>query len=157
MFWTHTTDCRKKFKLNPALHFCFREILLHTCHRYQLAVPLYCIMPDHIHLLSIGLQESSDQLKATSFLRKYFGKHIDPILWQQQGHDHVVREDERQSGIYADTIEYILANPVRAGLVQKWQDYTYLGALLPGYPDLDRRDANFNDRFWKLLDKEPSQ
>jgi REP element-mobilizing transposase RayT len=113
-------------------------------------------MPDHIHLLWIGLDEKSDQLKATSFLRKYFGRQIRPIRWQHQAHDHVVRENERQSGRYVDTIWYILENPVRAGLTEKWQDYPYNGAMLPGYPDLDRRDSDFHERFWKLIAKESS-
>ncbi|WP_146209301.1 hypothetical protein [Coraliomargarita sinensis] len=143
--------------MDKAFHFRFREMLLHTCLRYRLATPVYCIMPDHIHLLWIGLDNAkSDQLKATSFMRKYFGRHIAPVRWQEQAHDHVVREEERQSGCYGDTIHYILRNPVRAGLVEKWEDYPYIGAMLPGYPDLDRRDPGFHDRFWRLVEKESS-
>jgi REP element-mobilizing transposase RayT len=154
VFWTHTTDRRERFPLDACFHFNFREILLHTCLRYRLATPVYCIMPDHIHLLWIGLDAGSDQRKACSFLRKYFGQRMAPVRWQQQAHDHVVCEDERQSGQYADTINYILQNPVRAGLVEKWQDYSYLGAMLSGYPDLDRRDAGFHERFWGLVERE---
>ena len=151
VFWTHSTDQREKFPLSREFHLSFREILLHACARYQLASPVYCIMPDHIHLFWIGMDLKSDQLKASSFLRKYFGERIRPALWQRQAHDHVVREDERASGRYVDTINYLLANPVRAGLVERWQDYPYLGAMLVGYPDLDRRRQDFNDLFWKLM------
>lgn len=156
VFWTHTTGQRAKFALTNELHYFFREMLLHTCTRYRLATPVYCIMPDHIHLLWIGLNSESDQLKASSFLRKYFGLGILPLRWQRQAHDHVVREDERASGRYGDTIQYILNNPVRAGLAENWIDYPYLGAMLPGYPDLERRDPNFHDRFWKLIETESS-
>ena len=153
VFWTHTTERRERFDWNPARHFCFREILLHTCLRYHLATPVYCLMPDHIHLFWIGLAESSDQRRASSFFRKYFGQHMRPN-WQQQPHDHVVREDERRTGRYADTVQYILANPVRANLVEQWENYPYLGAMLPGYPDLDRRNPDFQERFWKCVEME---
>lgn len=156
VFWTHTTEQRKLFSLDTPCHLNFREILLHTCLRYRLATPVYCIMPDHIHLLWIGLSPESDQIKASSFLRKYFGCHIRPLTWQRQPHDHVVREEERSLGRYVDTIFYILNNPVRAGLADQWQDYPYLGAMLPGYPDLDRRDEDFHERFWALIEKESS-
>ena len=151
VFWTHTTEHRARFDLGPELHLRFREVLVHTCARYDLATPVYCIMPDHIHLLWIGRSQNSDQRKATAFLRKYFGRMIQPVRWQAQPHDHVVREEERQSGRYVDTVNYILANPVRAGLVELWQHYPWLGAIVPGFPDLDRRDANFVERFWKIL------
>ena len=153
VFWTHTTERRERFNLGSEFHLHFREVLLHTCVRYCLAVPVYCIMPDHIHLFWIGLDPGSDQRKASSFFRKYFGRRILPVRWQRQPHDHVVREEERVSGRYADTVNYILANPVRAELAEHWQDYPFLGAVLPGYPDLDRRKEGFNELFWGLISK----
>ena len=110
-------------------------------------------MPDHVHLMWIGLRESSDQMLASAFLRKYFGRQMKP-RWQQQAHDHVVRKDERNSGRYVDAINYILKNPVRSGEVERWEDYPYLGAMLAGYPDLHRRSAGFHERFWNLVRKE---
>ena len=154
VFWTYTTEGRKKIPLCVHLHLKFREIMLHACLRYQLAVPVYCIMPDHIHFFWIGLNKGSDQLKASPFLRKYFAPSVLPARWQRQAHDHVVREHERTSGCYADTVNYILMNPIRAGLVQRWKDYPYLGAMLPGYPDLDRRNDHFNELFWRLVENE---
>jgi len=153
VFWTHTTEQRAWFDWNDARHAYFREILLHTCLRYRLATPVYCLMPDHIHLFWIGLAKGSDQLKGCAFFRKYFGEVMQPE-WQPQAHDHVVRESERSSGLYADTIQYILNNPVRAELAERWEDYPYLGAMLAGYPDLDRRDPDFHERFWKCVQME---
>jgi len=73
-----------------------------------------------------------------------------PTQWQRQAHDHVVTLDERETGIYQDTIHYILQNPVRARIVEDWREYPYIGALIPGYPRLDRSDPEFNERFWKI-------
>ena len=92
VFWTHTTVDRCKLPLGALFHAQFREILTDTCARYQLTVPVYCIMPDHLHLLMIGLGENSDQRKGTAFLRKQLSPLIKPTVWQRQPHDHVVRE-----------------------------------------------------------------
>jgi len=151
VFWTHTTERRARFALSDTFHSRFREVLTHTCARYKLAVPAYCIMPDHIHLLLIGLSELSDQRIATKYLRTQLNPIIRPAVWQRQAHDHVVREDERSNGIFANTIQYILDNPVRAGLAESWQGYDYLGCLLVGYPHLDRRDSRFQEIFWKVV------
>ena len=70
--------------------------------------------------------------------------------WQRQAHDHVVTSDERETGIYQDTIHYILQNPVRAGIVENWREYPYIGALVPGYPPLERQDPEFHEQFWKI-------
>src|SRR5882724_10936174 len=59
-------------------------------------------MPDHLHLIWMGLRRESDQLKAMKFLRT----HLEPTLgrgrkWQHQPHDHVLREQERKRGAFA--------------------------------------------------------
>lgn len=151
VFWTHTTEQRIRFPLTDIFHSRFREILAHCCARYHLAIPVYCIMPDHLHLLAIGLSEDSDQRKATAYFRKHLSPLIAPAVWQRQAHDHVVREDERANGIFADSVDYILENPVRAGLVDGWKQYSYTGCLLVGFPCLERRDSKFNDVFWKSV------
>ncbi len=43
------------------------------------------------------------------------------IPWQRNYFDHRIRNDE--SDFYKS--EYILDNPVRAGFVEKWQDWPY--------------------------------
>ena len=153
VFWTHTTEDRGRFELNDSFHFRFREILTHVCFRYQLVTPAYCIMPDHVHLLWIGYADDADQKQATRFFRKELRSVIAPCVWQRQPHEHVVREQERKSGIYADTIRYILNNPVRADLAERWQDYAFIGSMLPGYPHIDLRQRDFRELFWKVYQK----
>ena len=31
-----------------------------------------------------------------------------------------------------------------------WWDKLYIGALIPGYPRLERTDPGFNEQFWKI-------
>ncbi len=49
-------------------------------------------------------------------------------LWQSESYDHIVRNGKEYSRI----INYILLNPVKAGLVENWQDWelTFLAGEL---------------------------
>ena len=69
VFWTHTIEDRATGWLDERFHRRVREVLLHTCARYGLACPAYVLMPDHWHLVWLGLTETSDQHTATRFLR----------------------------------------------------------------------------------------
>ncbi len=69
--WTLTVNPRSPGWLTSDFHQFFRELMLHTCAREQLVCPVYCLMPDHLHLVWLGLSQESDQLNAMKFLRKY--------------------------------------------------------------------------------------
>ncbi len=45
---------------------------------------------------------------------------------------------------------YILANPVRAGLIGETDRWPFCGAVVPGYPQLHPLEADFWPLFWKL-------
>jgi REP element-mobilizing transposase RayT len=49
----------------------------------------------------------------------------DGRLWQRRHHDHVIRDAESLQDIY----EYILNNPVRAGLVEHPDEWPWAGIL----------------------------
>jgi hypothetical protein len=56
-------------------------------------------------------------------------------VWQAESFDHVLRSSESLDA----KIAYILANPIRAGLVTKWEDYPWLWrrpAQVPCVPKL---------------------
>ena len=151
VFWTNTLEERSRGWLTPAFHATFRELLLHTAAREHLFCPAYCLMPDHLHLVWMGLRRETDQLNAMKFLRT----HLEPALgngreWQHQPHDHVLREEERRQNAFAKFCFYTLANPVRAKLVKRESDWPYSGAIIPGYPTLDPFTEDYWERFWKL-------
>ena len=143
VLWTCVVTERRQGWLDVTFHACFREILLHTCARYQLGCARYVLMPDHLHLLWVGAVPSSDQLKAIKFLRRHL-----PLNWQKQAHDHVLREEERERDAIADTCMYLRQNPVRANLVQSPNDWPFAGSLVPGFPDLDPWES---DAFWRCF------
>jgi REP element-mobilizing transposase RayT len=141
VLWTHVVEGRQTGWLNERWYAQFRECLLHTCVRYRLGCARYVVMPDHLHLIWVGADASSDQLKATKFFRRYSAAR-----WQKQAHDHVLREAERERGAFANVCDYLGQNPVRAGLVASANDWPYAGSLVPGFPELDALDAS---AYWR--------
>lgn len=150
VFWTHTFENRATGWLSESFHTRFREVLLHACARYELACPIYVLMPDHWHLVWMGLRDESDQHNATRLLRKHLQRHVGRAKLQDRAHDHVLREEERKRGAFMATCQYVCENPVRAHLVATWREWKYFGAMVPGYPDFDPRTDDFWDDFWKI-------
>ena len=151
VFWTNTLEERARGWLTPAFHATFRELLLHAAAREHLYCPAYCLMPDHLHLIWMGMRRETDQLDAMKFLRT----HLEPALgngreWQHQPHDHVLREEERRRNAFGRFCFYTLANPVRDELVKRERDWPYSGAIIPGYPTLHPFAEDYWEHFWKL-------
>ena len=101
------------------------ESLQQTAAQKSFTVRAYCLMPDHLHLLLQGDSASSDLLSFVRTLKHkttfYFRVRTAKTLWQISFFDHVLRTAED----FSKTAEYILLNPVRAGLVQRAEDYPY--------------------------------
>ncbi len=141
--------------LDPLHHARQREWLCHALTRHHLACPAYCLMPDHAQFLWLGTTATSDQKRAAALFREAWNRELRQggHSLQRQAHDHVLRDHEREHGAFGTVANYVFENPVRAGLVTEWHAYPYLGALVPGYPDLDPRDEDFWDRFWRIYAK----
>ena len=151
--WTMTMQDRRTGWLIPAFNYKFRELLTHTAFRYAIACPIYCQMPDHIHLLWVGINDQSDQLNAMRYFRKQLGLPLEKLGFQlqHQPFDHVLRDDERQEAAFAELAEYIARNPERKQLVPAdgYRDYKFTGCLIPGYPELSLWQPDYWLRFWK--------
>ena len=84
-------------------------------------------MPDHVHLLCEGVSRSADlkstmktaRMRSTVAVRPLVAM---PSLWQDGDWDRVLRSDEDVVAVAG----YIVQNPVRAGLVQRPEDYPYV-------------------------------
>ncbi len=152
--WTMTMQDRKTGWLIPIFYYKFRELLTHTAFRFGLCCPIYCCMPDHLHLLWVGVLPESDQRRAA----RYFQKQLNMILaklgahLQDESNDHVLREEECERGAFEEVFQYIARNPERAGLVNEncFREYSYTGCLVPGYPELKIWDDDFWTRFWRI-------
>jgi REP element-mobilizing transposase RayT len=148
--WTLTVFDRATGWLKGEFHLRFREIMLHAAVREGLFCPTYCLMPDHIHLICLGLRQGTDQRNGMSFVRTRLKPFLAPFKFQPLAHDHVLRDEERRRNAFAKTCFYILANPVRAGLMKETEGWPFCGAIIPGYPDLHPLDKSFWPKFWKL-------
>lgn len=98
--------------------YCARAVLsrlLHTATEERIALLAYCVMPDHVHVLTQGLDpEASGRTLITRW------KHATACaawqsargrLWQRSYYDRILRPwDETLTAV-----RYILANPIRAG------------------------------------------
>ncbi len=87
-------------------------------------------MPDHVHLVIQGTRDDSDmksfvQSWNTTTGFRWRRTHAGP-LWQTGYYDHVLRAEEAQLSV----AKYALLNPVRAGLVQKPEEYPFSGSGL---------------------------
>jgi hypothetical protein len=155
--WTITLKRRATGWLDGTFHAHFRELLLHAAAREGLLCPAYALMPDHLHLVWMGLRVASDQRNAMKFLRKHLAEELArrspggvEFELQKQPHDSVLREEDRRRGAFQKSCFYILDNPRRKDLVSHPRDWPYLGAVAPGYPFLHPLDEAFWEQFWKL-------
>jgi REP element-mobilizing transposase RayT len=150
-----TIHDRKTGWLALPLYYRFREILTHTAFRYGLTCPIYCCMPDHVHMLWAGFSPKCDQRNAARFFRQHFNSALQPlgVTLQKQAYDHVLRDNECQESAFEVVAEYLARNPERAGLVpvDGFRQYPYTGCLVPGYPDLSPWQEDYWERYWRLL------
>ena len=92
---------------------------------------LACVlMPDHVHwLVSLGecfsLEELVLRLKSASARRVNAVRQTQGALWAPAYHDHALRAEEDVHAV----ARYIVANPVRAGLVRRVGDYPFWNAV----------------------------
>jgi hypothetical protein len=91
---------RAKGWLSELHHARFREVVLHAAIRYQGACPVYCLMPDHGHLLLLGLAGHANLGAAATLIRKEWNAQLQPlgVILQRQAYDHVLRPSERRPG-----------------------------------------------------------
>jgi len=125
-------------------------LVLHAAAREAIFCPTYCLMPDHLHLVWMGLRLDSDQLNGMAFLRTHLEPGLARQKFQHQAHDHVLKEEERRRNAFVRVCNYIQENPLRAELVQHPAEWRFSGAIVPGYPTLHPLQENFWPKFWKL-------
>ncbi|OYP33077.1 hypothetical protein [Rhodopirellula sp. MGV] len=151
--WSTTISGRQTGWLNGISYYRFRELLAHTAFRYGIASPIFCLMPDHFHMVWMGLFTESNQLLAMKHFRKTVNESLHRIGFdlQDQAYDHVLQNDERREEGLLAICDYVARNPERKRLVEPdgYRTYQYTGCLVPGYPQL----RPFEDGFWDELNR----
>lgn len=115
----------------------YLELLLkHAC-KEGVSFWAYCLMDNHVHLIAVPEREDS-LAKGIGETHKYYTRMINfrenwrGYLWQ--GRFSSFPMDEKH--LYA-AIRYIERNPVRAGLVEKAEDYEFSSAQAHVYKTED--------------------
>jgi REP element-mobilizing transposase RayT len=130
---TWTTSQRKTHFLDPEL----ARTTARTISSAELWLPNRCLcwvlMPDHWHgliELGEGASLSASVQRAKGVTARYAKQScpFDGPLWAKGFHDHALRQDESVER----AARYIIANPVRAGLVEDPMDYPYWDAYFMG-------------------------
>ena len=86
----------------------------------------WVLMPDHFHgLFQLGptadLSKAIKHLKARSARRVQKHRGLTGNLWEPGFHDRALRKEEHRLAVS----RYIVANPLRAGLVERIGDYPH--------------------------------
>jgi REP element-mobilizing transposase RayT len=128
-FITVVTDQRIPWFQDFALARLMCRNLLHPAALADATNLCSVVMPDHIHVLlelrDTPLQRVLNRLKSRGAvtLNREIGRG--GRFWAPAYYDHALRADEDLQ----DVARYIVANPLRAGLVQRIGDYPYWNAV----------------------------
>ncbi len=108
------------------MEHCLRE------HGKRIALHAVVVMPDHVHLVFGPLRDENGWpfplVDIMQCLKGATAHRINKLLdrsgpvWEEESFDHVLRSTESLK----EKCEYIRQNPVRAGLVDKPEDYRWL-------------------------------
>lgn len=94
-------------------------------------------MPDHLHVIIDGELDHSNALQAMKAFKQqsgfWFSKNIRDARWQKDFYDRILRNDESLENL----VEYILHNPVRAGIVSDWKKYPFMGSTVYDFSNWD--------------------
>jgi len=87
----------------------------------------YCVMPDHAHMVLRPQSQARSLAAIVGQIKRAASHHCRQqglfFAWQDGFHDRIVREYETS----AKMVEYILLNPVRAGIVSDSSEYPFSG------------------------------
>ncbi len=128
-FVTACTNRRRKILARSWIHQSFVEFA-NQGPEFGAWIGCYVLMPDHFHAfialdeekitLANWMKSLKNAVSKTLRARNVSGPH-----WQKAFFDHVLRSSES----YSEKWEYVHANPVRAGLVERAEDWPFQGEI----------------------------
>jgi putative transposase len=130
--WVDTSDadyfitiCSKKRGTNQLALSTVADQLLETIkYRNKQGVwysHIALLMPDHVHFL-LSFPETEKRMQTIVSKWKEWAAKTLKIKWQRDFFEHRLRQEES----FREKADYILANPVRAGLVREPEDWPYV-------------------------------
>ena len=90
----------------------------------------YCVMPDHIHLY-LRLRDSGRHLShIVGSIKAGISRGATRKIAWQRGYWYWAIRDSEAAAAFA---QYVLINPVRAGLVADYREYSYIRSIVLWY------------------------
>jgi REP-associated tyrosine transposase len=131
--WYFVTLCcagrRTEFAAAGSARWMIEELRRQAA-EHGFAVYAYCVMPDHVHALVMGVSETSDLLVFLKGLKQKtayeFQGKFHRMLWQKRFHDHILRQEDAVERVAA----YIWMNPVRKRLCKDLREYPFSGSFV---------------------------
>ena len=123
VFVTICSRHREKNLANPVVH----DALLRAWTKAdRWMIGAYMIMPDHIHFFCSPIDESVEIEPWITFWKRAFRRGLPGApRFQSDSFHHRLRGEES----YTEKWDYVQANPVRAGLAEKAEEWPYQGVL----------------------------
>ena len=110
----------------PALAQLVQQAL-HFYDGKQYTLVCYCIMANHVHLVVTLPEEAQPLAHTLQALKGYTANLGNQLLgrkgqfWQRESYDHLIRSTFELERVIA----YVVNNPVKASLVEDWQQWPY--------------------------------
>ena len=124
-----TICCKARGRNQLALPDVAKALFETVQHRNDIGiwyVHVAMIIPDHVHML-VSFPQTRKRLKTIISKWKEWTVKAIGISWQRDFFEHRLRQDES----FRQKADYILLNPVRAGLVQRPEDWPYVFIASP--------------------------
>ena len=96
---------------------------------------LFLVMPDHLHGLLVFSPDQVMKQVVKDWKRYVSGHHA--VVWQRDFFEHRLRD----AAEFAEKWDYIVKNPVRAGLVDAAEDWLYVWTAEALYESTGRDGA----------------
>ena len=117
------------------------EMLRQAMKRHNCEAHVYLFMPDHVHLLLEGRTDQADLWRCVVDFKQRSGYWLSKnnlrARWQKDFYDHILRKGEE----IARQVKYILGNPVRVGVIDKWVEYPFKGSTIYNFEDWELESA----------------
>ena len=115
----------------------YKDLLSEAAQKANTEIWSYCLMPNHVHIIIVPSDEDGLRRTFADAHRRYTGYinarlRVTGHLWQGR-FGSVVMDEEH----LANAVRYVSLNPVRAGLVERAQDWLWssVAAHLSGNDD----------------------
>jgi REP element-mobilizing transposase RayT len=127
---------RKAVFQEPGIVEKFKGKLYTQAEKHRCWIPIFCFLPDHLHVIAGGTADTSRSYKAMKGFKIatgiWFSHCMPDCKWQHDFYDHIIRDHED----WRAQARYVFKNPVRAGLVDDPFDYPFSGTQAQSWTDI---------------------